>query len=87
MPRSSAKSQPRLDRRGDRVLTLVETCALFNNIDRTTLHRRRKRDPRFPAPAGVRLNKTEFWESDIYAYLDLIQREPPASRHNDHFRK
>jgi predicted DNA-binding transcriptional regulator AlpA len=69
------------DRRGDRVVSLSEICKIFGGVHRSTIYRRRKRDPRFPKPVNATLFGGDAWESDIYAYLDLVQREPnPASK-------
>ena len=85
MPRSSAKQAP--DRRDDRLVNSKTVREILDGIHRATLNRRRKRDPRFPKPVGVRLCAHEWWESDIYAYLDLIQREPTETAHNHHMTK
>jgi predicted DNA-binding transcriptional regulator AlpA len=66
---------PPLDRRDDRLLSLQEVCDIFR-VHRCTLYRRRKRDPRFPTPVHTKLSADSFWESEIYAYLALIQNQP-----------
>jgi predicted DNA-binding transcriptional regulator AlpA len=63
------------DRRNDRVVSLTEICKIFGK-HRSTIYRRRRRDARFPKPVNATLLGGDAWESDIYAYLDLIQREP-----------
>lgn len=79
MSRATALAIP--DRRNDRVMKLDEICQKLGNVNRSTVYRRRKRDPRFPPPANATLFGGDVWESDFYAYLALIQREPlPPSR-------
>jgi hypothetical protein len=75
------RSDGQPDRRDDRPMKMSEQCDVMR-IDRATHYRRRKRDPRFPPPINLTLNGYEVWESDFYAYLALIQREPlpPSSK-------
>lgn len=57
-----------LARKGDRLLSTQELCALYR-CHKATIQRRMKNDPDFPKPVRVRLNHLAFWESEAYAYV------------------
>lgn len=73
--KSAAKARDPIDRRNDRILSLDEVCKIMGGIHRVTVWRRRQRDSRFPTPVNAKLSGGDFWESDIYQYLELTRQQ------------
>jgi hypothetical protein len=74
-PVSAVVGEHAADRRKDRPITTKHFCKIMGGVHRSTIHRRKKRDPRFPAPIPAQLGADIYWESDVYAYLALPKHD------------